>query len=471
MFSNIRKYFNNFCKIVYTKIQSIGYFFKFINIIYYITNKDLSTLNYQETNKLKLKIINNGMVPLKFMQWYISRLENEDSIKYQNLVKEFESIFDDCPFHSLNDTKEIFENDYKVSLEEYLDLTTLKEIGSGSIGQVYKCKTYDNKEVAFKVKHPEIEKQKTGQFWVIKSIIFFQKFNFIKNRLNLHFDVKDFSDNLLLQLDFGNEALNCLKFGKNYKNNNLVIIPKIYYYSNNTIIQSYEEGIELDELSIGDKQRSILNMYCFLNQMIMIDNWIHGDFHKKNWKVRKNENNSFSSIVIYDFGLCFSSDSVEDNRTLWKSFEDNKLENVCEFVNILINGKLNENDNEEIKMHLNNIFERPFNIQDILEKLLSVIKDKNLVINKYSLNIILLATLIEKLLIDSKMIESDIDYTNDTLRIDKVQARKADILSFCKTTNTYPELYEYINEDYKNMKICNLFNTDNSNLDFDDIEF
>ena len=26
-------------------------------------------------------------------------------------------------------------------------------------------------------------------------------------------------------------------------------------------------------------------------------------------------------------------------------------------------------------------------------------------------------------------------------------------------------------EDYKNMKICNLFNTDNSNLVFDDIEF
>ena len=78
----------------------------------------------------------------------------------------------------------------------------------------------------------------------------------------------------------------------------------------------------------------------------------YGDFHRKNWKVRKNENTSFSSIVIYDFGLCFSSDSVNDNRTLWKSFEDNKLENVCDFVNILINGKLNEKDNEEIKNHL-----------------------------------------------------------------------------------------------------------------------
>ena len=471
MFSNIRKLSNNIYKTISNKIQSIGYFFKFIGIIYYITNTDLSKLNYQDTNKLKLRIINNGMVPLKFMQWYISRLENENSTKYQTVVKEFESIFDDCPFHSIEDTKEIFENDYQVNLEEYLDLTTLKKIGSGSIGQVYKCKTLDNKEVAFKVKHPEIDKQKTGQFWVIKSIIFFQKFNFIKNRLNLHFDVKDFSDNLLLQLDFGNEAINCLKFRKNYKNNNLVIIPKIYYYSNNTIIQSYEEGINLEELTIGDKQRAILNMYCFLNQMVMIDNWIHGDFHRKNWKVRKNNNDSFSSIVIYDFGLCFSSDSVNDNRTLWKSFEDNKLENVCDFVNILINGKLNEKDNEEIKNHLSNIFERPFNIKDILEKLLLVIKDKNLVINKYSLNIILLATLIEKLLIDSNMIDSDVDYKNESLRIDKVQARKADILSFCKTTNTYPELYEYINEDYKNMKICNLFNIETSNLSFDDIDF
>ena len=183
MFSNIRKFFNNICKSFYNKIQSIGYFFNFINIIYYITNTDLSKLNYQETNKLKIKIIKNGMVPLKFMQWYISRLENEDSNKYRNVVDEFESIFDDCPFHSINDTKIIFENDYKINIEDYLDLSTLEEIGSGRLGQVYNCKTLDNKEVAFKVKHPEIEKQKIGQFWVIKSLNFFQKFNFIKNRL------------------------------------------------------------------------------------------------------------------------------------------------------------------------------------------------------------------------------------------------------------------------------------------------
>lgn len=471
MFKILRKIIYKSCNYVYDRVLSINYFFKFIAIIYNITNTDLTKLNYKKLNKLKSKIVNNGMVSLKFMQWYISRLENEDSEKYKEIVKEFESIFDNCPYHSLEQTKESFQNDFGVSLEEYIDINSLEEIGSGSIGQVYKGKMIDGKDIAFKVKHPDIERQKRGQFWVINSIIFLQKFKYIKNKFNLHFDTKDFMDNLLLQLDFGKEAINCLKFGKNFSKNKLVIIPKVYYYSNNIIIQSYEEGEEIHNIPISYKQKAILNVYCFLNQMIMIDNWIHGDFHKKNWKVRKNDKSCYYSIVIYDFGLCFSSPSVNNNRDLWKSFEDNKIDDVVKFINLLIKEELDKNDENEIKLKLENIFERPFNIKDILEKILSVIKKKNLVINKYSLNIILLATLIEKMLIESNMIEKGIDYKDDAQRTDKVQSRKADILSFCKTTNSYHDLYDYINSDYKNMKTYDLFNIKNSNLEFDTIEF
>ena len=137
---------------------------------------------------------------------------------------------------------------------------------------------------------------------------------------------------------------------------------------------------------------------------------------------------------------------------------------------MLVIGDLDERDNQEIKKQLNNLFERPFNIKDIMEKLLIVLKRRNLVVNKYSLNIILLATLIEKLLIEANMIEKGIDYKNDAQRIDKVQSRKADILTFCKTNNAYPELYDYINKDFKEMKINSLFNTDNSNLIFEPID-
>ena len=471
MFKTIKKIFSKSYDCIVDNILAVYYFFKFLGIIYRITYYDLSKLNYNQLNKLKSKIVNNGMVSLKFMQWYVSRLENEDSIKYGNIVYEFESIFDRCPYHCLEETKNIFLKDYGLPLEDYIDINSLSNIGSGSIGQVYKGTMSDGTEVAFKVKHPEIDRQKKGQFWVINSIIFFQKFSFFRNKFNLHFDTQDFMDNLLLQLDFGNEAKNCLKFNKNFKDNDYVIIPKVYFYSDNTIIQSYEEGIELNELSSGNKQKAVLNMYCFLNQMIMIDNWIHGDFHKKNWKVRKNENSSFYSLVVYDFGLCFSTPNIKDNRNLWKSFEDNKIEDVCNFINMLVVGELNEEDNKEIKEHLDNLFERPFNIKDMLEKLLKILGRRNLVVNKFSLNIILLATLIEKLLIEANMIEKGINYKDEVNRTDKVQSRKADIITFCKTTNSYQELHKYIKADYDSMKTFSLFNINNSKLEFDPIEF
>lgn len=471
MFSKVKNFFWNSCNKIVNTFYSIGYFFKFLFLIYNITHTNLEELNYNDLNKLKSRVINNGMVSLKFMQWYISRLENEDSAKYKNIVDEFESIFDNCPYHSLEDTKRIFLEDYGSELEEYIDINSLSNIGSGSIGQVYEGNLINGKKVAFKVKHPEIERQKKGQFWLINSIIFLQRFKYLRNKMKLHFDLKDFMDNLLLQLDFGNESINCMRFRKNFENNKFVIIPKIYYYSNNTIIQSYENGIEFVELKESEKQKLVLNVYCFLNQMIMVDNWIHGDFHKKNWKVRRNTNSSFHSIIVYDFGLCFETPSVNDNRELWKSFEDNKINNVTNFVNLLVVGDLQKKDKEEVRAHLENLFERPFNIKDIVEKLTIVLRKRNLLINKYSLNIILLATLLEKLLINANIIEKGIDYKDENIRTDKVQSRKADIICFCKTNNTYHKLHDYIKKDYDSMKTCSLFNISNSNLEFDPIDF
>ena len=471
MFSRVKKFFNKSINIIVNTFYSVGYFFKFLFLIYKITHTNLEELNYNELNKLKSRVINNGMVSLKFMQWYTSRLENEDSAKYKKIVDEFESIFDNCPYHSLEDTKRIFFEDYGSDLDNYIDVNSLSNIGSGSIGQVYKGELINGKKIAFKVKHPEIEIQKRGQFWLVNTIIFLQRFKYLRNKMKLHFDLKDFMDNLLLQLDFGNESKNCMRFKKNFENNKFVIIPDIYYYSENTIIQSYESGLDFAELSESEKQKLVLNIYCFLNQMIMIDNWIHGDFHKKNWSVRRNPDSSFHSIIVYDFGLCFETPSVNDNRELWKSFEDNKITNVSNFVNLLVVGDLQKKDKEEVKIHLENLFERPFNIRDIFEKLTIILRKRNLLINKYSLNIILLATLLEKLLINANIIEKGIDYTDDVLRTDKVQSRKADIISFCKTNNAYHKLHDYIKKDYDSMKTCTLFNINNSNLEFDPIDF
>ena len=87
------------------------------------------------------------------------------------------------------------------------------------------------------------------------------------------------------------------------------------------------------------------------------------------------------------------------------------------------------------------------------------------------MNIILLATLIEKLLIDANLIEKGVDYSDEKARTDKVQSRKADVISFCKTTDSYHELHEYIKKDYQSMKTFSLFNIENSNLNLTQLIF
>ena len=125
MINKIKYFFTTSYNYVLDRLYSIAYFFKFLALIYKITHTDLTTLNYNQLNKLKSRIVNNGMVSLKFMQWYISRLENEDSEKYKEVLTEFDSIFDNCPYHSLEKTKDIFYEDYGLDIEKFIDLDSL----------------------------------------------------------------------------------------------------------------------------------------------------------------------------------------------------------------------------------------------------------------------------------------------------------------------------------------------------------
>ena len=88
MFEFFKKYYCKTKKYICSRLTSISYFFRFLFLLRYITKTDLTTLNYNKLNKLKGKILSNGMVSLKFMQWYISKLENEDSKKYKDIVKD-----------------------------------------------------------------------------------------------------------------------------------------------------------------------------------------------------------------------------------------------------------------------------------------------------------------------------------------------------------------------------------------------
>lgn len=416
----------------------------FIYVIYKICSKNLDDLEPCELEDFKDSVLDSGPICIKFMQWYIT---NDFNLNSNSLVSDtFKSIFDDCPYHSLKYTEKIFLKDYKTELKNIIDYDNIQKIGSGSIGQVYKSKLKTGETIALKVKHPNINYIINNQKLIINFFIFLQKFDWCRYYFNLHFNFKDFMNDLYLQLNFKNEALNCLRFKKNFQNNDLVIIPKIYFYSNNIIIYSYEEGIDFKDLSEMKKRKVGLNFYSILIKMIMCDNFIHGDLHCKNWKVRKDDPKNIK-IILYDFGLCYYLLNNKTNVDIWVSFEENKIDKLISNINYFVDkehlNKLNENDKNYIKKIIEDNNDK--NTAIIVNAINKFLKKKNIFISKILFNMLISMVLLQKVFTESKLKyegekKTEIEKKNILLN------RMCDLIAFTKKYDFYKEINDHYSE-------------------------
>ena len=144
--------FGNICNSFSYYFNNIKYAFKIINLIYYITCNDITSFDNKKLNKLKLQLIDNGAIAIKFMQWFLSKkISENDNGDYDYIIDVFNDLFDNCPHHSLQETEDLFLKNFKVDMKDIIDYSSLKVIGSGSIGQVYKAKLLNGEEIAMKV--------------------------------------------------------------------------------------------------------------------------------------------------------------------------------------------------------------------------------------------------------------------------------------------------------------------------------
>ena len=434
---------------MFTTIRYIYNVYKLINQLIYIQNLDEDIDDKLLTDNFKLVkyYLNNiGFIGVKFMQWYVSNLMSIQDKKKSNindkLINYFKGIFDNCEVHSLEYTKKIFKNDFKVELEEYISINSLKLIGSGSIGQVYYAKMKDTDlEVAIKVKHPTIndDLQKLNNFIYVLNWI--KSINYYKHKFRLYLDYNDFKDYITKQVNFENEVENANKFQDLYENNKYIVIPKIYQYTQNIIVSKFEGGIEFNELSPYQKVKCANNFLCFVMNSFLIDNFVHGDLHIKNWKLQLMENKIDYKLVIYDLGICFSTDNVNHNRLLWESLEVNDKDGIFEFFNVNSNISV---DNNNIKKETEDIFQDYYDngrsITYLCNNLLNLLqKQPNIMLNKNLINILTFLNLIEDIIL--KEICIGMDTNNMILGIYNFHTN---LLAYCKSKNIYKKLEEYI---------------------------
>ena len=298
-----------------------------------------STIYYFKPSDLVFEIIVNnikksGPVLTKLVQWILPKIESLYDIKTRNKETEWfyllEEVYENCNFHSLDYTLKKYKDDFQESFEQEYD--EIEEIASGSIGQVYKITKKNGEQLAMKILHPHINHQINFFYWLFTVIKLIKP---LHRYINYYFpfDLHTFIYDFKMQGDFINEANNNLKFANIYRENPYVIIPLLHRVSKNIIIMSYEEGITYNQSELSEyleyKLITLIKLFNKNNESIY--NFMHGDLHKGNWKVRVNK--SEVKLVIYDFGFCWNiPEIISDNLVFINHI----------FMDIIINENSNE---------------------------------------------------------------------------------------------------------------------------------
>lgn len=373
---------------------------------------------------IKKNIVNSGPIYIKFIQWLIPFSKYYIDKKDYNIIEYFNDLYDDCPFHDLKYTNKIYKLHNNNNLEDDYDI--IENIGSGSIGQTHLIKSKkDNKEYVIKIKHPPNN-----------SILYINTICKIINYF-ISFPFDEILYIFKLQLDFNIEASNMISFYNFYKDNDHIIIPKLYKYSKDYIIMEHLKG--QDELSDKDNSIKISLINLFLQNNIRYLNLCHGDLHPGNFSFKDNK------LIVYDFGLCYvynNKDFLNLNDDLTYlysslSYED-KIKKFMMAIEIFTNSKVNKKD--YINFINNNkykyILESDKNNPDSSHLWLDYIIKYKL---KYTLNSFLY-------LINTSQLYDNyprVDYMNTNYNF-----RAMDMITICDTFNIFKELKEEFSKKF-----------------------
>lgn len=299
-------------------IYIIRYFFFVYSLYRLIKNNTDENVNY-----VKQRADICGPLAIKLLQFIImgrNDLLNTDKLNY---------VFEECNTHSLKETEDMYLKDFGNSIYDDYDFDeNSMVIGSGSIGQVYKCYCKSKKKyIAIKVKHPDINKNVNKTVFALRIVCFILKpINIIHNIC------MEYINNIYLQIDYIQEVKNTEILKYKFRNENIVIIPEIYNYTNNFIIMSYHESKNYNQVS--DHSQLLASMYINFIYLtgILVHDFLHADLHYGNWKIiEESGDKNLIKILIYDCGITCSTGDLDLNNYIMENISSGKTN----FMNLL----------------------------------------------------------------------------------------------------------------------------------------
>ncbi|MGV3278970.1 ABC1 kinase family protein [Rickettsiales bacterium LUAb2] len=298
-------------------------------------------------------------------------------------AKELSGLQEDVTSTKFSKIKKIIEKNFNSDIK--IEHTNL--VATGSVAEVYKLTIADiQSEVAVKILKPNIHKQFASDIRFLNKIFKIAQNNFKDAaRLKLVKLIALLEKITAFELDLRFEAAAAEEMRDNFKDNDMLYIPKIYwdYSGKEILITEWINGVKVNNLEAiksnqFDTQQIIYNLYLLFFTQVIKFGFFHGDMHPGNIIIMPN-----SQIAMVDFGIMGRLNNSVKNSVyeVWKAFlnQDYEAASKVHFSAGWVDAKYSQADfSLAVRAMIDPLFyktkKNPFFISSLMEQLFEITK-------------------------------------------------------------------------------------------------
>ncbi|MDA8077988.1 MAG: AarF/UbiB family protein [Nitrospiraceae bacterium] len=270
----------------------------------------LSRLHRSNAALIREKALEMKGVMIKVGQFLSSRID----FLPDEYIEELSWLQDQVPAHDFGEIRQRIIEELGSAPEEIFSEFDREPLAAASLGQVHRAILKDGREAAVKVQYPGIEK-------IIETDI--RMFAFLIRLLrgkmgwiNLRVLHEEFSRIVRAELDYAQEGRNAERFRMNFREDERVVIPRVYweFTRGKVLTLEFVRGMKISEcaaikesgMDCGKLVNLLAETYA---KMIFVHGFFHGDPHPGNIFVAEGP-----TLVFVDFGMVQAiSDSTRRN--------------------------------------------------------------------------------------------------------------------------------------------------------------
>lgn len=233
-------------------------------------------------------------------------LSTRPDIVPADIIIELRKLQDDVKAFPTEQAHATIEEELELTIEQLFIEFDDEPIAGASIGQVHRAVLPNGDRVIVKVQRPEADKQVQSDIDLLYQIAHLIVDH---SRQQLFFDpvsvVDQFARGIRNELDYRVEAHSAGRFRKNFRDEDSVVIPRVYWqYSTSRILTlEYIEGtqvvdLDLEAMSMAERKRIATVIAEAWFEQIFIHGYFHGDPHPANILVIDKD-----TIGLVDFGI------------------------------------------------------------------------------------------------------------------------------------------------------------------------